>query len=231
MILTAHQPVYMPWLGLFHKIASADLYCYFDIAQYQTKDYNNRNIIKTNAGELWLSVPVASKNHFKKSVGQIEIIQDGWQRKHIKTLQLQYKKAPYYEKYSQELFSLIEEESRGTLGQLNLAMLKFFLRVLGITVPIVIASDYDFVGTKSELVLDMCLKLGADEYIFGAHGKDYADSKAFEAAGIKPYFQDYTHPVYSQQHGNFISHLSIVDLLFNCGDKSYDILMTGNIAR
>ena len=66
MILTAHQPVYLPWLGLFHKIALADQFCIFDIAQYQRKDFNNRNKIKTHTGPIWLSVPVESKDHFSK---------------------------------------------------------------------------------------------------------------------------------------------------------------------
>ena len=66
MKLTAHQPVYLPWLGLFHKINLCDYFCYFDIVQYQHKDYNNRNLIKTNSGAKWLTVPVESKNHFEK---------------------------------------------------------------------------------------------------------------------------------------------------------------------
>ena len=65
MILTAHQPSYLPWLGLISKIMKADLFCYFDCVQYQKKEYDNRNLIKTNSGILKLSVPVESKNHFK----------------------------------------------------------------------------------------------------------------------------------------------------------------------
>ena len=96
MILTAHQPVYLPWMGLFHKIALADLFCYFDIVQYQKKDYNNRNKIKTKNGELWLSVPVQSKNHLEKNVSEILIIQDEWVKKHIKSIELNYKKNPFF---------------------------------------------------------------------------------------------------------------------------------------
>src|SRR5258708_4212120 len=119
MILTAHQPVYLPWLGLFHKIALADLFCYFDIAQYQTRD-------------------------------------------------------------------------------LNLEMLRFFLRCLDIETPIVKASDYEFAGAKSDLVLDMCVKLGAELYIFGAQGRNYADSDKFRSRGVEPCFQQYNHPSYRQ---------------------------------
>ncbi len=74
----------------------------------------------------------------------------------------------------------------------------------------------------------MCRKLGAKVYIFGALGRDYADVASFRAAGVDVMFQDYKHPVYPQLHGEFIPHLSIVDLLFNCGDRSREILMSGN---
>jgi len=103
MILTAHQPVYLPWLGLFHKISLADRYCIFDIAQYQTKDFNNRNKIKTNSGEIWLTVPVESKNHFQKKLCDIKIINNGWNKKHFKSIYLAYKKAPHFDQYIDEL--------------------------------------------------------------------------------------------------------------------------------
>jgi hypothetical protein len=231
MILTAHQPVYLPWLGLFHKIALADLFCYFDIAQYQTKDFNNRNRIKTHSGEIWLSVPVESKNHFDKSVGDIRIVQDGWQRKHWKSISMSYQKAPYFRDYSEEFEEVLTSQSFETLSELNLAVLRLAMRNLEISTPIVKASDYAFRGAKSDLVLDMCVQLKADVYIFGAQGRDYADVESFRSRGIDPYFQDYRHPQYRQLHGEFKPYMSIIDLLFNEGPRSRDIVMSGNDAR
>ena len=231
MILTAHQPVYLPWLGLFHKIALADLFCYFDIAQYQTKDFNNRNKIKTHSGEIWLSVPVESKNHLEKSVGEIRIIQNGWQRKHFKSIQLAYQKAPYIRDYIGGLEELLVSQNYATLSALNLEMLRYLMKCLGIDTPIVKAGDYAFAGTKSDLVLDMCLQLKADVYVFGAQGRDYADVDKFRAQGVEPAFQDYRHPVYTQLHGEFLPYMSVIDLLFNEGPRSRSILLSGNIGR
>ena len=56
MILTAHQPTYLPWLGLFHKIALSDAFVFFDHVQYSKKQYYNRNTITTQHGPLTLSV-------------------------------------------------------------------------------------------------------------------------------------------------------------------------------
>ena len=228
MILTAHQPVYLPWLGLFHKIALADMFCVFDIAQYQTKDYNNRNKIKTNAGPIWLSVPVESKDHFQKKICDIRIVNNGWNRKHLKSIQLAYQKAPYYKDYIGPLEQILQTKF-DYLTDLNTAILRCFLDALGIAVPIVKASDYDFTGYKSDLVLDMCIKLKADHYIFGAQGKNYARVETFDERNVGLTFQDYVHPTYGQLHGAFEPYMSLVDLLFNEGPASRAILMSGNL--
>jgi len=229
MILTAHQPVYLPWLGLFHKIALSEKFCIFDIAQYQTKDFNNRNKIKTNAGPIWLSVPVESKNHFEKSLKDIKIINDGWNRKHFKSIDLAYRKAPYYLDYIGELEAILMGKKYTYLADLNFATLEFGLKSLGINVPIVTASSFDFQGSKSNLVLDMCKVLGATDYIFGAQGNDYADIDSFLKSKIHPLFQDYNHPVYPQLHGEFEPYMSVIDLLFNVGQMSMEVIMSGNI--
>jgi hypothetical protein len=231
VILTAHQPVYLPWLGLFHKIALADVFCYFDIAQYQTKDFNNRNKIKNHTGEMWLSVPVESKNHFEKSVGSIRIIEGAWRRKHFKTIQLAYQKAPFFSDYIDGIETIIVKQPFATLSELNLEILRFLLNCLGLQRPIVKASDYSFHGVKSDLVLDMCLQLKADTYIFGAQGRDYAEVDKFRASGVDPYFQDYRHPTYRQLHGDFRPYMSVIDLLFNEGPGSLEILLSGNDTR
>jgi WbqC-like protein family len=229
MILTAHQPVYLPWLGLFHKIAIADEFCIFDIAQYQTKDFNARNRIKTNTGPIWLSVPVESKNHFEKKLSDVKIINNGWNKKHFKSIDLAYRKSPFYSDYIGAIERILMSREYEYLADLNLATLEFGLNSLGIDVPIVTASHYEFNGSKSGLVLDMCKQLKADDYIFGSQGKDYADVQSFQNCGIRPHFQDYVHPTYPQLHGKFEPYMSIIDLLFNVGKDSYAVLMSGNI--
>lgn len=231
MILTAHQPVYLPWLGLYHKIALADNFCIFDIAQYQNKDFNNRNRIKTNAGSIWLSVPVESKGHYEKSLKDIKIVNNGWNRKHFKSIDLAYRKAPFYSKYIDQLEFLLLGNSYTYLADLNFSTLEFGLKSLGIDLPILTASNFAFEGVKSDLVLDMCRKLGANNYLFGTQGKDYADISSFIKSNVKPYFQEYIHPVYPQLHGEFEPYMSIIDLLFNVGDKSLSVVMSGNISR
>jgi len=225
MILTAHQPVYLPWLGLFHKISLAHTFVSFNQVQYLRKDWNNRNKIKTAQGDIWLTVPVLTAEHRQKILTDIEVNNSlPWQRKHWKSILLNYKKAPFFEEYAGFFEDVYLKREWQYLVDLNDYMLRWFLKVLGIDVEFVDARDKEFQGSKNELVLDMCIKMGADKYIFGILGKDYADSVSFEKENIKIYFQNYKHPTYPQLHGEFISYLSVIDLLFNCGPDSRRLL-------
>jgi hypothetical protein len=233
MILTAHQPVYLPWLGLFHKIALADCFCIFDIAQYQKKDFNNRNKIKTANGSLLLTVPVNGKDRFGDQIKNTKIANNEWKQQHFKAISLNYKNAPYFQNYIVDLEDIYLRKEYEYLVDLNTTLLTYFLEVLSIDVKIVKASDYNFKGKKSELVLDMCKKLNAEKIIFGENGKDYVDMDSFMTNSIDVVFQSYSHPEYSQcfQKDGFVSHLSVIDLLFNEGDRSKDIIMTGNVLK
>jgi hypothetical protein len=230
MIVTAHQVGYMPWLGLFAKIASADKFVCFDDVQYEKRGWNNRNYIKSHNGHLLLTVPVESKNHFAKKLREIEIVPGNWQRKHMRSIELAYKRAPYFEQHYQGVGAILDlYADGGLLIDLNMDLLRYFMRALGIQVPIVNASDYTFRGMKSDLVLDMCKQLGATKYIFGGEGEGYADKQGFINEGIEPIFQKYEHSEYPQQHNAFAPRMAIIDLLMNCGPDSLDILMNRQV--
>jgi len=230
IILTAHQPVYLPWLGLFHKIALADVFCLFDIVQYQRKDFNNRNKIKTSVDSIWLTVPVKSSGRLNSIITDIEIINDGWHKKHLKSIELNYKKTPYFDQYYYDLKKILDT-SYQYLVDLNFDILVYLLNALNIDTKTVKASDYLFKGVKSELVLDMCIQLNADIYIFGENGKNYANIDTFKSSGVDPYFQAYNHPVYNQAKGRFMPYMSVLDLLFNEGQNSNNIIMSDNISK
>tara|TARA_B100001079_G_C16279809_1_gene455989 strand:- start:49 stop:759 length:711 start_codon:yes stop_codon:yes gene_type:complete len=231
MILTAHQPVYLPWLGLFHKIALAETFVYFDQVQYLPKDWMNRNKIRTKSGSIWLTVPVLRKGYRDLKTSEIEINNSiDWQKKHLRSISLNYKKSPYFENYI-PFFEDVYSRKWKFLGELNEYMLKWFLDELGIKVNFLNANDFKFQGEKSSLILNMCKELNASTYIFGMLGKDYADVQEFEKNDIGLIFQNYNHPKYSQLYREFISHMSIIDLLFNHGPKSLEIILSNNISQ
>ena len=231
MILTAHQPVYLPWLGLFHKISLAETFVYFDQVQYLPKDWMNRNKIRTKSGSIWLTVPVLRKGYRDLKTSEIEINNSiDWQKKHLRSISLNYKKSPYFENYI-PFFEDVYSRKWKFLGELNEYMLKWFLDELGIKVNFLNANDFKFQGEKSSLILNMCKELNASTYIFGMLGKDYADVQEFEKNNIGLIFQNYNHPKYSQLYREFISHMSVIDLLFNHGPKSLEIILSNNISQ
>ena len=107
-------------------------------------------------------------------------------------------------------------------------MTRLLAGMLGLNVRFFSASDYEFDGRKTEYVVDMCRRLGAWGYVFGSQGREYVDEEALRAAGIEAFFQEYRHPVYQQLHGAFVPRLSIIDLLFNEGPRSLEILLREN---
>ena len=219
-------------MGLFHKIALSDTYVYLDTVQYLKKDWNNRNKIKTAQGPIWLTVPVLSSGRFDQTLQEVKIDNKlDWKRKHWQSIRLNYSKTPYFNRYA-TWFEAVYSREWEYLNDLNETILRFLLNELGIRGRYIKSStSLKLEGTKSDLVLDMCQKLKANTYIFGALGKDYAKIEDFTAKGIKVIFQEYNHPTYNQQYGKFEPYMSVIDLLFNYGNSSLDIIMSGNITK
>lgn len=233
MILTAHQTSYLPYCGLIAKIMLADVFCLFDDCQMSGDQWENRNRIKGPNGEFWLTVPIKGREKREQKLYEIEIDNNQrWRDKHRKSIINSYQKAKYFTEYMPFFNDFYSIEWK-YLTDINEYFLRWILFTLKIDVEIVRATDLNFKGQKSDLVLDMCKKLGADIYIFGAQGENYCDKESFENAGIKPIFQHYNHPVYPQLWDKgFSPNLSVIDLLFNVGeDKAKEIIQEGNISK
>jgi len=224
LTLTAHQPMYLPWLGLFDKIARADVFVYLDSVPMESSGYENRNKICTAHGWQWLTVPVLRQGYQDRPISTIEINNDiPWQRKHLRSLEHAYRHAEYFSWTMNGLVGIYEQRF-DLLTVLNAHQMLVFLAMLKI--PTVFSwSAHTYEGHKSDLVLDICKKHGATRFIFGAKGRDYAKVEDFEREGIELEFQEYVHPVYPQLHGEFLPNMSVVDLLMNCGPKSLEILV------
>ena len=232
MILSAHQPSYIPWLGLVNKILLCDTFCIFNDCQISGEQWENRNRIKGPNGEFWLTVPIKGRENRGRKLYEIEIDNtQRWRNKHRKSIINSYQKAKYFSEYM-SFFNEFYSMDFQYLTELNEYFLRWILAILKIDVEIVRATDLCLEGQKSDLVLDMCKKLGADVYIFGSQGEGYADKDSFEQAGIKLYFQKYIYPAYPQLYGDFVPYMSVIDLLFNVGaEKAKEIIASGNISK
>jgi hypothetical protein len=229
MILTAHQPTYMPWLGLFNKISFADCFVLFDTVQYLPKEWMNRNKIKTSSGETFITVPVLKKGYLNNKMNKDIQIDNtrNWKRKHAKSIYLNYKNTYYFDNYF-PFFENLYKQDWNYLSELNFYILENLLKFLNINIKILKLSELNIEGKKSDLVLNMCKKLNAKTYIFGSQGENYANKNQFKIKNINLVFQNYKHPVYNQQSGEFIPNLSVIDLLFNHGNDSLGIINFNN---
>jgi len=216
MIITAHQPAYLPWLGYLHKIALSDIFILLDDVQFEKNSFANRNKVWSHNGDVMLTVPLLMKGHVGKPLRAMEINNsEHWAKKHWKTIEQNYRKAPFFSHFAPWLETIYSQEWN-TLVELTDVMLAFFMKELGISTRFVRQSELGIVSHKQDLVFDLCKETGATAYVSGKLGKNYLDTQPFSDAGIKIYFQDYVHPIYTQfGKANFVPYLGIVDLLMN----------------
>ena len=212
MILSIHQPAYLPWLGYFDKLMRSDVFVFLDTVQYEKNSFINRNRIKTPQGMLWLTVPVKTRGHIASTLQQTEIDNSQhWRAKHLKSICLNYRAAPRFEYCYARLEALYAQEET-LLADLCFRQLQFWLKEFGVDKELVRASSLPVASRKSDLVFDLCQYFGADHYISGALGARYLEDDKFRQADIQIEYQDYRHPVYPQLHGEFMPNMGIVDL-------------------
>ena len=223
MILAAHQPQYLPWLGFFDKMDRADLFVLLDTVQFKKNEWQNRNRIKGPRGPQWLTVPV--RHRFPQRIDEVEIAGDRWVRKHRRSLEVAYARTQHF---TQEagLIEALYARRWESLVSLNVASVRLLARRLGIGVPIRLSSEIDRLPDHhaDERLIGLCRMLGADTYLAGAGGQIYMDQARWLAAGIKVRFQEFRHPVHAQGNGPFMPSLSAVDLLFNCGRDGFSLV-------
>jgi len=231
MVISTHQPQYLPWLGYFDKIAKSDCFVFLDNVQYKHREFQNRNRIRTKEGWAWLTVPVVSKGLGRQKICDVLIDNSfDWQKKNWGTLNSCYGQAPFFKKY-RDFFASVYTAKWQRLIDLNLEIIKFLLKEFEINTPLYYESQMGISAQATDRIIEICAKLNADTYFSGVGAKAYLEEEKFVRAGIKLVYQDFVHPVYHQQFMEgkeaFSSYMSAIDLLFNTGEKSGSILRQG----
>ena len=234
-LLSAHQPCYLPWLGLWNKVVSSDIFVILDDCQFEKGGYTNRTKIKTAQGEHWLTIPVAkgaNKLSIKDvaiaygSINEVDSYEDHWSWKHFNTIRHNYKRSEYFDMVDEEIDSSVGwPDSLGFLSNSLTDIAEF----VGCEYHVAYQSTTGITGHKQQLIINLCRHYNADAFLFGVHGRDYVDVDEMKDAGIEPIFQDFDCIEYPQQWGGaFIPGLSIIDALFNVGpEETMDLIKGG----
>ena len=229
LTVSIHQPNFIPWVGYFHKIALSDVFIFFDDVQYPLgKSFVNRVLIKMNNGAGWINVPVKNKSE-KRRINEVEINNSlPWKGKLTRTIGLVYKNSPYADWLFPELREVLNGEYL-RIAELNVALIKFLCGKAGITTEFLMSGEMEGSGDSPERRIPILVQqIGGTVYLSGSGegSKRYLNESNFAEAGIALEYQKFVHPVYPQLHGDFVANLSFIDLLFNCGPKSIDVLVS-----
>lgn len=216
MVVSIHQPDYIPWLGLYYKMAHSDAFVYLDDAQYSNEAAHNFNLIKTPQGELKLKVPVEYK--FGDVINTVRTRDElKWKEKQLKTIKLNYAKAPFFNDFYPMLEGVILREHQN-ISEMNMAINEVICKGFKIEPKIYKSSDMNITTVREERVINICVALGGDEYLSGNGARVYQTEEHFLDRGVKLTYLDYKPIEYKQIWKNgFLPCMSAIDYIFNCG--------------
>lgn len=222
-----HQPDFLPYLGFFDRLLKSDLYVILDHVQYvsgTSKSWMNRDIIKTPQGEKWITIGV-EKPPLHTPINQVRLRQDDvWRRQNMNLIRENYRKTDYFDEivpYIEELYQFRCDR----MMDFNLKSIDMIMQLLDIQIERIFSSNMEIHGSSNEMLVEILKAVGATAYLSGIGAKAYYRPEPFDQANIPVLWQDFKHPLYHQQHGDFIPYLSSIDLLLNCGiEKSREII-------
>jgi WbqC-like protein family len=229
MNIAISQPAYLPWLGYFDLIDQVDMFVLLDSVQFEKQSWQHRNRIKTPSGLQWLTVPVIFRGRFGQRIQDVEIRDPEFCRLHLRTIELNYRRAPFFSRYWDGFSGILRSSCGLTLAELNQNLIEWFCRTLCIETKIVRSSSTQETGKRSELLVNLCRHFGAKVYVspLGSAAYLLADVGRFNKAEVEVFFQHYEHPQYSQMFPPFQSHASVLDLIFNEGENARAVLRSG----
>lgn len=230
MRIAIMQPTYLPWIGYFDLMDQVDLFVFLDQVQFAKRSWQQRNRIKTPKGLEWISVPVRVRGRYLQKINEVIISDPDFWQVHLRSIQYNYSRSYYFKEYFEQLMEIYGKGSPWNyLLDLNLTLIEWIAKTIGITTPMIKSSSLGVKGKRSNLLVEICKEVGADKYIspIGSAGYLLNELDEFEKLGIQVLFHNYQHPEYRQCFGPFIPYASCIDLLLNEGPYSLNVIRNG----
>ena len=225
MIVGIHQPNYLPGISYFSKILRSETFVFLNSVEYSKGSWTNWNRIKSPHGDLMLSVPVRTKGRLHQRISDVQIASDTeWGKKHLKSLYQNYNKAPHFGE-----FLPILEETYGRewdfLAELNMYIIRRICAALSIERRFLLSSKIDDRKlSRNDRLTYLTKAVRGDTYLSGQGGRKYIQREVFQNNNLGLRFMVFSPVRYTQQFGDFVPNLSIVDLLFNMGRKARAVI-------
>ena len=211
------QPTYLPWLGYFNLISSADKFVFLDDVQF-THGWQSRNFILSKNGKTMLSVPIL-KNKTSSLIKNIKINKlNKWRKKHIQSITQCYSKHKYYSSL-EDILGIIDDSNIENLIDLNTRLISKICKIIDIDFNPIFSSDLNIKKQRSLKLLSICKKLNCNSYLSPIGAKSYIEEDGvLDNSDIDLVLKEYFPIEYLQLNSNnFISHLSIIDTIANVG--------------
>ena len=194
------HPTYFPSIVQMAAIVQADSIVFEVSGNYQKQSYRNRTVIAHSNRKLLLSIPIKHSGGGRKVNSKEVLIENAfpWQIQHWKSLESAYRTSPYFEYYEDDLKPLFFNKETSLL-EFNLKVFNLICELLDIDINYTCTEEYIKIPPQTDL-------------------RFLANSKLKTAFNLKPYVQ-----VLGENY-DFLSNLSILDLLFNEGTNSVSYL-------
>lgn len=224
MILSAHQPYFIPYLAYWQLIALADHFLIADDYAFMKSGWINRNRILVNGQPVYLRLEISQKSS-NRYINETELVPINVERK-METLYMAYHKAPYFKDGSRLMRQILEYPDTN-LAQFLTNSIHMVCKYLSIDTPISLTSDIPGNNSfhREERAYDFCEKLGADTFVNAIGGQDLYDYSEFKKRGVTLRFLNCGHPEYRQFGNAFVEKLSIIDAIMFNSRKELDRML------
>ena len=226
-MLVISQPTYLPWIGYFALINESNKFVFLDDVQFNTRSWQQRNRILNTDKIGYLTLPIKKKGQQTQLINKSHINDKNIYKKHLKTIYHCYANTKYFKKY----FGFFEEvltscEKFNYLSDVNIFLIKKICKLIDIDLNYTLSSSIGSKGKKTDKLIDICINLNQKKYLTNEGAMEYINQEKykFDNNKIRLYQINVVNYSYNQKSNVFFEKLSIIDVIFNEGQKSKDII-------
>ncbi len=222
-IVAISQSNYLPWKGYFQLISKADIFVFYDTADFTKRDWRSRNKILGPNGLQWMSIPVGSNRG--KSIQEVLLPEGEWRENHLETIRRNYSKAPCINDVMSIVLPVYEDKTITTLSSFNQSLIQQICAYLDIETKFRNASEFKHVGDRVEKLISICHQLDATIYLSAPAAKNYISDEFDRTELILEWMEYGPFDPYEQNIEPFSDYVSIIDTIAALGPKTREHIL------